>query len=139
MASGCTDRTAEIAREFSAREPRVKLIIEECRAGKASAINIFLQNATNGICVLQGADTLPRPDTTEKLVAPFADARALGGPLRGAVPGLRGGPEGLQELPRLAAAARADEDGLHGLVGAARQAHGGEGERHLGIGCGERE
>lgn len=73
VASGCTDRTADITAEKSASDNRIALITEPQRRGKASAINLFLKSAACEICVLQGADTIPGPDTIEKLTSPFSD------------------------------------------------------------------
>ena len=73
VASGCTDRTEEIVREYVAQDPRVKLYTQPGREGKASAINLLLQHVQQEIIVLESADTLPAPNTIEKLVAPFAD------------------------------------------------------------------
>lgn len=75
VASGCTDRTVEIVQEIARKEPLVSLFVQEQREGKTSAINVFLQHATSEICVLESADTLPRSDSIEKLVRPFADPR----------------------------------------------------------------
>ncbi|GAB4428796.1 MAG: hypothetical protein Fur0044_26620 [Anaerolineae bacterium] len=73
VASGCTDRTIEIAQEFAAREPRIRLYIQEKREGKTSAINIFLSHATEDICVLESGDTIPHEDAIENMVRMFAD------------------------------------------------------------------
>src|SRR2546423_15546675 len=56
VASGCTDRTVPIVAEIALQEPRVRLCIQEKREGKASAINLFLKQATNPIVALIGAD-----------------------------------------------------------------------------------
>src|SRR5712692_3639382 len=56
VASGCTDRTVPIVAEIVLQEPRVRLCIQEKREGKASAINLFLKQATSPIVVLIGAD-----------------------------------------------------------------------------------
>ena len=71
VASGCTDRTVEIVQEYVARDPRVRLHVQECREGKTSAINVFLANAREKICVLESGDTLPREDSVENLVRMF--------------------------------------------------------------------
>ena len=47
--------------------------MQENREGKTSAINLFLQNAREDICVLESGDTLPRADTIENLVKLFAN------------------------------------------------------------------
>jgi cellulose synthase/poly-beta-1,6-N-acetylglucosamine synthase-like glycosyltransferase len=73
VASGCTDRTEEIVRQYMARDPRIQLFVQERREGKTSAINIFLKHATTRICVLESGDTLPREDTIENMVSMFRD------------------------------------------------------------------
>jgi len=73
VASGCTDRTEEIVREYMRRDPRIQLYIQERRKGKTSAINVFLKHAREKICVLESGDTLPREDTIEKMVRMFRD------------------------------------------------------------------
>jgi cellulose synthase/poly-beta-1,6-N-acetylglucosamine synthase-like glycosyltransferase len=73
VASGCTDNTVSIIQQYAAQDPRIKLIVQEKREGKTSAINQFLQVAQEDICVLQSGDTLPRYDSIENLVKPFED------------------------------------------------------------------
>jgi poly-beta-1,6-N-acetyl-D-glucosamine synthase len=75
VASACTDNTIPIVQGFVQLDPRVRLIVQEKREGKPSAVNLFLQAAKEDICVLESGDTLPRADSVERLVAPFADAR----------------------------------------------------------------
>lgn len=75
VASGCDDCTVPIIQEYIHRDPRVKLIVQEEREGKTSAINRFLQNAREEICVLESGDTLPRADSVENLVKLFEDPR----------------------------------------------------------------
>lgn len=74
VASGCTDNTVAIIREYAGREPRIRLLIQEKREGKASAINLFMRHASQPILVLCSADVLPEVEAIEKLVAPLADA-----------------------------------------------------------------
>jgi len=73
VASGCTDRTEEIVRSYMEKEPRIHLHVQEKREGKTSAINVFLGNAKERICVLESGDTLPREDTIDKMVRMFRD------------------------------------------------------------------
>jgi cellulose synthase/poly-beta-1,6-N-acetylglucosamine synthase-like glycosyltransferase len=73
VASGCTDRTEEIVREYMAKEPRIQLHIQEKREGKTSAINVFLAQAKERICVLESGDTLPQEDTIDRMVRMFRD------------------------------------------------------------------
>ena len=75
VASGCTDNTANITRDFMKKDGRIKLFIQPQRKGKASAANIFLANATGDIFVLESGDTIPKNGTIDKLIAPFKDKR----------------------------------------------------------------
>ena len=72
VASGCTDRTEAIVRDFMKDDPRIRLITQDRRKGKASAINLFLSVASGDICVLESADTVPEQGALDKLVGPFA-------------------------------------------------------------------
>ncbi|MBN1993210.1 MAG: glycosyltransferase [Anaerolineae bacterium] len=74
VASGCTDRTGDIVREFMVLDPRIRLFVQEKREGKTSAINIFLKHATEDVCVLESGDTIPHEDAVENLVRMFADS-----------------------------------------------------------------
>lgn len=73
VASGCTDSTCDIAREFEAKDPRIKLLTQGQREGKVSAVNLFLQHAQEEICVLESGDTLPGEESVENLVRMFRD------------------------------------------------------------------
>lgn len=73
VASGCTDRTEEIVRGWAARDARIKLLTQPTREGKASGVNLFLQEASEEVVVLSSADLLPDPHTLQKLVEPMAD------------------------------------------------------------------
>ena len=73
LASGCTDNTESIVREFGARHPKIRLVVQPRREGKASAVNLFLSHARSDILVLESADTLPEPTTIQRLIEPFAD------------------------------------------------------------------
>jgi len=71
IASGCTDRTAEVVRErMQRRGVRVRLIQEAERHGKVTAINTYLRHGdphVQAIC-LCSADLLVAPDAIERLV-----------------------------------------------------------------------
>ncbi len=73
VASGCTDNTIPIVESYVARDPRIKLFVQPKREGKTAAINVFLANATEDICVLESGDTLPHEDAVEHMVRMFAD------------------------------------------------------------------
>jgi cellulose synthase/poly-beta-1,6-N-acetylglucosamine synthase-like glycosyltransferase len=73
VASGCTDQTEAIVRQWAKSDSRVCLSVQPRREGKASAINHFLVHAKENIIVLCGADLLPVESAIEQLVAPFVD------------------------------------------------------------------
>ncbi len=73
VASGCTDNTVPIVESYVAAHPQIKLYVQPKREGKTAAINLFLSNATEDICVLESGDTLPHEDAVEHLVRMFED------------------------------------------------------------------
>jgi biofilm PGA synthesis N-glycosyltransferase PgaC len=73
VASGCTDSTEAIVLDWAKRDPRIRLLSQDKRMGKASAINDYLPQACEKVLVLCSADLLPEADAIERLVAPFAD------------------------------------------------------------------
>lgn len=73
VSSGSTDRTDEIVRECARMHPCIRLVTEERREGKASAINVFLSEASADVFVLESGDTVPAPECIESLLAPFRD------------------------------------------------------------------
>lgn len=76
VASGCTDATVEISREYMKKSKIINVLAQEKREGKASAINYFLTHVDlnpEDIIVLISADTLPEKDLIEKLVGAFDD------------------------------------------------------------------
>lgn len=73
VASACTDRTVKIIKEYMAKDARIKLIEQERREGKTSAVNLFLKAAQCDICVLESGDTLPHEYAVEHLVRMFRD------------------------------------------------------------------
>ncbi len=73
VASGCTDNTCKIVREFEARDPRIKLVTQDTREGKVSAVNLFLEHAQEEICILESGDTLPGEGSVESLARMFRD------------------------------------------------------------------
>ncbi|MFH2059871.1 MAG: glycosyltransferase [Pseudomonadota bacterium] len=73
VSSGCTDRTEDIVREYMKKDKRIRLMVQENREGKSSAINLFLPTVKTDAVVLESGDTIPLSDTMEKLVAPLQD------------------------------------------------------------------
>ena len=73
VASGCTDRTEDIVLNSIQKDNRIKLLRQSQREGKASAINLFLSNASGDIFILESGDTVPAEGILNKLVSPFKD------------------------------------------------------------------
>jgi glycosyltransferase involved in cell wall biosynthesis len=73
VASGCTDRTEAIVAEIAQQEPRVRLCVQEKREGKASAVNLFLKQASSPVVVLSGADVIPETSAFSYLCEPLMD------------------------------------------------------------------
>jgi poly-beta-1,6-N-acetyl-D-glucosamine synthase len=80
VASGCTDRTREFALEVAREEPRIRLVVQDVRMGKVSAINAFLRerDAHAELTVICGADLLLQPGCLELLLRPFVEDRGVG-------------------------------------------------------------
>lgn len=70
---GSTDKTPFIAKEWTKKDKRIKVINGKERRGKFAAINLFLKLAKNEILVMESGDTLPEKNTIENLVKPFKD------------------------------------------------------------------
>ena len=75
VSSACRDRTNEIVERLRQEDDRIELIQQPERRGKASAVNLFLQEARAGTCILVSADTVLAPRTIEHLCLPFLDER----------------------------------------------------------------
>jgi len=73
VASGCTDRTTEIVASLAREDPRLRLVVQERRAGKASAINLFISTARSSILVMVNGDNIVRRGTVDALVEHFQD------------------------------------------------------------------
>jgi cellulose synthase/poly-beta-1,6-N-acetylglucosamine synthase-like glycosyltransferase len=76
VSSGSTDRTAGVVGAHAAKDRRIRLLVQEKREGKASAVNLFLSHAAGDLIILQSADTLPVPGAVEKLLQCFHDPGA---------------------------------------------------------------
>jgi len=73
IASGCTDKTTEIVRNFMHKNQRVKIELteESERKGKASATNLLLSKAKGDILLLIAADTFPCKASLFRLIKSF--------------------------------------------------------------------
>jgi cellulose synthase/poly-beta-1,6-N-acetylglucosamine synthase-like glycosyltransferase len=71
VASGCTDRTVSIVERRVASDPRIRLIEEGERRGKASALNKALREAKGDVIAFVPADVQPARDGLYHLLLPF--------------------------------------------------------------------
>jgi glycosyltransferase involved in cell wall biosynthesis len=69
VASGCTDRTIEIARALAAVDSRVQVVVEPERRGKAAAIGEVLRRAEGESLVLLNSDAVAEPGAVAELLA----------------------------------------------------------------------
>jgi biofilm PGA synthesis N-glycosyltransferase PgaC len=81
VASGCEDRTVPIVSDIVSRDPRVRLIEQESREGKASAINLFIAAATSPVLLMVSADVLVEDGTVDAMLRHFEgpDVGMVGG------------------------------------------------------------
>jgi len=76
VASGCSDDTVAVAQSAAREDPRVSVVVDPERRGKAVAINQFIAAAHGAdLLVMESADTLPEAGTIAALVTRFADPR----------------------------------------------------------------
>ncbi len=74
VSSGSTDGTNDIVRSLSDEFPQVKLIVQEKREGKNSAINLLFENKKTEVMVFLNADNiLESVESLNKLIEPFRD------------------------------------------------------------------
>jgi cellulose synthase/poly-beta-1,6-N-acetylglucosamine synthase-like glycosyltransferase len=73
VSDGSTDGTDQVLTSLARQDPRVALFRQEPRAGKTAALNSLLEQARGEIIVFADANSMYRPDTVRRLVAPFAD------------------------------------------------------------------
>ena len=80
VASGCTDRTIERVEEIAASDPRVRLIVQDVRLGKVSAINAYLRerDLSADVIVVSSADLRLQPGCMEMLVRAFVENSNVG-------------------------------------------------------------
>lgn len=71
VASGCTDGTDAVVRQCAETDPRIRLIREPERLGKASALNRILAEYAGELLVLVNADARLAADSISHLLAPF--------------------------------------------------------------------
>ena len=79
VASGCTDGTVGVAEALARQDPRVRLVVEPDRGGKARALGEVFRRASGDALVLLNSDARAEPGAVDQLIrtargkaAPFA-------------------------------------------------------------------
>lgn len=73
VASGCTDNTVPLVQAIAETDKRVRLITEDERKGKASALNLIIQNARADVIVQTDGDVVLDQNAVGQLVKHFED------------------------------------------------------------------
>jgi cellulose synthase/poly-beta-1,6-N-acetylglucosamine synthase-like glycosyltransferase len=73
VSSASTDGTDAIVKDFEAAYPKLRLIVEAERRGKASAVNLVLDAARGDIVLLIDADCLPAEGAIAALLSRFEE------------------------------------------------------------------
>lgn len=75
VSSGSTDETNLIVNQRASIDPRISLIVQPTRLGKAKAVNSVIQACRSDILVFIAGDTLPVAESVASLVKWFKDPR----------------------------------------------------------------
>lgn len=80
IASGCTDNTAELARDVAHGKPGMHVHVQERRAGKVAAINEYLKmrDTRADIVVICSADLRVHPEVIERICDCFHENPTVG-------------------------------------------------------------
>ena len=69
VGSGCTDRTVEIGKAVAREDPRLRVLVEPTRRGKAAAIQEILNRVEGEAVVLLNSDAIARDGAVSALLA----------------------------------------------------------------------
>lgn len=75
VASGCTDNTEGVVKEWMKKDKRINLLTQNKRQGKAAAINYFLKKDKSQVVVLVGGDQVLKDRALENLVRHFVNKK----------------------------------------------------------------
>jgi cellulose synthase/poly-beta-1,6-N-acetylglucosamine synthase-like glycosyltransferase len=75
VSSGSTDGTDGIVEDYGSKDPRVRLLRQEKREGKNSAVNAFMAVAKGDVLVLVNADNNLSEGALDRLLSHFKDTK----------------------------------------------------------------
>lgn len=75
VASGCTDGTVPLVQERQKVDPRIRVIVQPERRGKAAAMKTGLEAVQGDVVLVENADTLPAPGAIANVLRPFQNPR----------------------------------------------------------------
>lgn len=78
VCSGCTDLTPQIVKQFAEKDDRIRLILEEERVGKSSAINRILEMHKGDFVFLIPADVIPAKSSLSLMVEKISGDSNIG-------------------------------------------------------------
>ncbi len=75
VCSGCTDNTVDIVQGYVKKDTQIKIVIEEERKGKTSAINQILARAKGNVILFISADTIPHEECFSRLISELKNSK----------------------------------------------------------------
>jgi poly-beta-1,6-N-acetyl-D-glucosamine synthase len=78
VCSGCTDSTPEVVKQYAEKDHRIRLILEEERVGKSSAINKILEMHKGDFVFLIPADVIPAKSSLSFMVDKISGDSTIG-------------------------------------------------------------
>lgn len=71
VSDACSDRTDDIVREWTAKNPNIKLVRQEQRRGKSCGLNLAVERATGEVIVFSDANAIYKKDALRELIRYF--------------------------------------------------------------------
>ncbi len=78
VASGCSEKALSRAKAVAEDDPRILLVQEPARSGKAEAINTIIERFNEDYLVFVNGDALPYPGSIEKLLRVITEDQNIG-------------------------------------------------------------
>ncbi len=78
VASECPEKVTSVLRDAETLDPRVHVLVEEVRHGKAEAVNKILSEASGQFLVMVNADATPEPESIPALLSSISSDAGVG-------------------------------------------------------------